>query len=305
MGNQIIRAAHWLAWAMDYPDDIRLVNLAFWPYASSFQGTVDWPGCAYPSAIKGLDDLARLRSHLPGWFLDKAERRFQHLVHAVGAVLPGMQRLDDCPDGAAGINLDGDDFYQRVVLKRVTTCAGWNITGWSRVRHHQNELRAFFRPHNPVAAKAAAFVAGLRERCDRVVGVFIRQGDYMTWQGGRFGFSTLHYVRWMRQVLDIESGHRVCFLITSDTWQDPGQFAGLPYVFSNGSKNAGGSAITSFAEMSECDLILTPPSTFSSAAAFVGKCPLWPVVRPDQSLSSDQIEHNVLLDEAISSKGWF
>lgn len=297
MGNQVLRAAHWLAWAMDYPDRAGVVNLAFWPYARFFEGSCAHRGCVYPGRSAAMDFLASVRDRLPEWFLNKAEWRTQHLVHSLGLYLPGAQRIGRRLGHDQRIDLEGDAFIDRLSGHRVTTCSGWGIAGWSRVRRRREELRAYFRPAGGMAMRAREFVAGRRARFGTVIGVLIRQGDYMTWRGGRFGYPTTEYVRWMRELLALEGGG-AGFLIASDTRQDPALFAGLPHVFSSGSVNAGGPAMASFAELAECDVVLSPPSTFSSTAAFVGGRPLWPVCERGQVLAKGQILADGLLDAA-------
>jgi hypothetical protein len=295
MGNQVLRWAHWLAWAMDYPDQVGVLNLAFWPYARFFEGSSAQPCCLFPSQSETLDFLASARRHLPDWFLARAEWRAQHAVHALGACVPGLGRIGRRWDNHEAISLEGHDFFERLRDRRVTTCAGWEITGWSRVRRRRDELRAYFRPAGEVGRRSREFVAEQRARFGKVVGVLIRQGDYMQWQRGRFGYPTNKYVEWMKEFSSLNGG-RVGFLIASDTWQNPALFEGLPHVFSGGSVNVGGPAIVSFAELAECDLVLSPPSTFSATAAFVGGRPFWPLCVPEQTLDASQILADGWLD---------
>ena len=42
-------------------------------------------------------------------------------------------------------------------------------------------------------------------------------------------------------------------------------------------------------ELSLCELIVSPPSTFSATAAFLGNKPLWPVAVWNQIMALDQI----------------
>ncbi len=297
MGNQVLRWAHWLAWAMDFSERVGVVNLSFWPYASFFEGTCERPGCSSPpNAV--LDRFVAWRDRLPEWFLHRAEWRAQQLVHALGACVPGAARIGRRWPPDLRIDLDGDRFVDRVGAHRVSTCAGWEIAGWERVRRRREELRAYFRPAGEHARRARDFVAAQRARFGRVVGVLIRQGDYMTWRDGCFGYPSSRYARWMHEYLALEGGGGAGFLIASDTTQDPACFAGLPHVFSSGSANAGGPAIASFAELAECDLVLSPPSTFSATAAFVGGRPLLPLCDEEQVLAREQILAEALLDAA-------
>lgn len=298
LGNQVLRWAHWLAWANDYGEEVGVVNTTFWPYAALFAGSAEHPGCMTPGSLRVLDVLARARAGAPAWLVEKTEWRVQHAVHALGLCVPGMQRVGRRVQHADDvIDLDGDAFFRRVSSHRVTTCAGWRIAGWERVGRRQEELRAYFQPAGEHALRARDFIEIQRARFGRLVGVLIRQGDYMTWREGRFGYPTEDYVEWMKQVLELEGGG-LGFVIASDTVQDPARFAGLPHVFSTGSANAGGPVIASFAELAGCDMVMGPPSTFSAMAAFAGGKPLWPVYARGQVMDRGQILYNALLDAA-------
>ncbi len=298
LGNQVLRWAHWLAWAMDHRDSAGVVNMAFWPYAGCFRGTAGNPGCVFPCNNQLADLLVHGREGLPEWLLKRLEWRAQRLTHGLG-ILPGAQRIEPGRNNQKDIDLDGTDFFEKVASRRVTMCSGWRISGWGRVRARQQELRAYFQPVNKQQQRAGRFIAEQRARFGRLVGVLIRQGDYMTWRGGCFGYSTKDYVTWMKQLVELEGGKGIGFVIASDTWQDATLFSGLPHVFSTGSVNAGGPAIASFAELAGCDVILAPPSTFAAMAAFSGECELWPLYERGQILSREQILHDALLDAAF------
>ncbi|MBK9990381.1 MAG: hypothetical protein IPP19_06530 [Verrucomicrobia bacterium] len=298
LGNQIIRWAHWIAWVRSHEGQIEVLNMAFWPYADCFQVWDDDRGCAFPKPSRLANLMVKSRAAVPTWVLSRVERRFQHLIHAAGYWCPGMHAitLDDL--GGESIDLDDPVFFDRIASRSVTTCSGWKIASWRLFAEHQTELRKYFQPTAGFALRAQEFITALRQRYDVLVGMFIRQTDYQIWAGGRFYFSTMDYVQWIRQLLDLHPGRRLAIVVASDEWQDTRAFAGLPCFFATGSVNSQGYWFESFVELSLCDLIISPPSTFGAAAAFVGAVPLWPVTMAGQSLASDQILTNSMVDAA-------
>jgi hypothetical protein len=289
LGNQILRFAHWIAWAREHEGQVEVLNLSFWPFASLFSVWEERCGCAYPTRPGLADKMAQLRAKVPGGLLTRKEWRVQRLVHALGRWRPGWQAIAIDRLLGESLDLEGSEFFQRIACCPVTTCSGWNIAGWNLFARHQVELRELFRPASGVLRLAREFIGSLRARHDVIVGLLIRQTDYQAWRGGRFCFPTEVYVQWIRQLLDLHAGRRVAIVIAADAWQDPALFAGLPCYFATGSINAGGHWFESFVELSLCDLVLSPPSTFSAMAAFIGAVPLWPVVAADQRLAFDQI----------------
>lgn len=289
LGNQIVRFVHWIAWACAHEGEVEVLNLAFWPFARHFALWREHPGCLFP-VRSGIEDgvarraaqSTRIRAAMEG------RMRLQHVVQAAGRWLPHWQAVELNIAEDESLNLDGAAFLNHVRRRRVTTCCGWRIASWRLVAEREREMRALFRPAVEFERGAAEFVGDIRRRHDIVVGVFIRHSDYSIWDEGRFYFSAMQYAGWMRQVLDLYPGKRVAFLIASDERQDPALFAGLPIFFASGTLNQGGHWFASWVELSLCDVIVTPPSTFSATAAFGGDVPLWPVVTGDQQIAWEQ-----------------
>jgi hypothetical protein len=289
LGNQLLRFMHWMAWAREHEGEVEVIDLAFWPYAEFFEQWKNHPACVYPVRPHRLDATARPFRRLPAWLGRRAEWRLQRVVHATGRWWPRWQAVG--LDDPAGENLDlkSPDFFSSVTKHRVTTCAGWRISNWNLFEKHQAAIKGCFRPEPTFVQRAEKFMAPLRDKYDVVAGLLIRQGDYRTWREGRFCFSAETYAGWIRQLIDLHPGRRVAIVMACDESQDPSAFAGLPCYFASGSANAGGHWFESLVELSRCDFVLSPPSTFGAMAAFVGGRSLWPLLAPEQALAFDQI----------------
>jgi hypothetical protein len=298
LGNQVIRLAHWLAWSRANSGKVNVIDMGFWRYAKYFNRWFEQPGCAFPRPSSIANRLAGLQALAPEPLLAHMEQRLQRLVHAAGRRWPGGDSI--ALDDAHGESFDLDDpaFLRDVTSRRLTTCSGWKIAAWRLVAEQQGELREYFRPRPHWTKVAGEFISGLRTRYDLVVGMQIRQSDYRTWNQGRFYFSTSQYVTWVRQLLDLHVGRRIVIVVASEERQDPGLFAGLPVCFATGAVNAGGHWFESWAELSRCDLVLSPPSTFSTTAAWLGNVPLWPLWDTSQNLAFNQLLRNPLVDAA-------
>lgn len=298
LGNQLIRFAHWIAWTREHPGQVEVLDMAFWPYAAYFSMWHDAPACVFPARANSLDRLALWYHSLPVWCRRRLERRIPWGMQALGCGWPRWQTVNHDAVSPDGIDLEAPEFYHQVMRRRVTICSGWKIAGWNFFGKHQAELRKVFRPKPAAARRAEEFIAALRREHDIIVGVLIRHGDYRVWRGGEFFFPASVYAGWIRQLLELHAGRRVAVVIASDEWQSPASFAGLPCHFATGSVNLGGPWFESFVELSLCDLVISPPSTFAAAAAFVGKVPLWPVAATDQTLDFDQILPDAMVDAA-------
>jgi hypothetical protein len=276
------------------------MNFAFWPYADFFEEWRERPGCVFPVRVGGADRLARWRAGQPGWLRVVSEKntRLPRIVQAAGRWWPGWGAVKLDIVGEESADLEDPRFFARLTRQPVTTCCGWEIASWRLVAAQQAELRSYFRPAPEFARTAADFIDGLRARHDLVVGVLIRQSDYQSWHEGRFYFPAARYAAWIRQVLELHAGRSVAFVVASEVRHDPEVFAGLPVHFATGSPNAGGCWFESWVELSLCDFVVSPPSTFSATAAFLGGVPLWPLVAAGQDMAFDQLIPDGLIGAA-------
>lgn len=89
---------------------------------------------------------------------------------------------------------------------------------------------------------------------------------------------------------------KVCFVIASDDVQNMDEFKNHDVYFSTGSKSMGGHFAESLAELSLCDLIVSPPSTFGVLASFLGNVPLLPLYDKNQHFNEYNIIRNSIFD---------
>lgn len=291
LGNQILRLVHWMAWARAHAGEVEVIDPAFWPYAGFFAHWSGYPGCTFPARASWADGLARAYVALPEWVRAAADRRnrFLRAVQSSGHWRPGWQAVELDVAREESIDLEGSAFMDQVRRRSVTVCSGWRIAGWRLVTEQQEELRPYFQPSPRFAVPAGEFIASLRSRHDLLIGLLIRQSDYRIWEDGRFFFSTECYVRWIRQLLDLFPGRRVAFVVAAEERLDPALWAGLPVFQASGNPEVRGHWFEKWVELSRCDFIAGPPSTFSATAAFLGGIPLWPLAREDQVLAHDQM----------------
>lgn len=291
LGNQVIRFVHWIAAARAGGDGFEVLNFAFWPFAPYFEVWRKHPACVYPLRKARVDTIARWYAALPSGLrqLLETRRALPRLVQAAGRVLPGWQAIGLNIAQDESLDLDLPEFRARVSRRSVTTCCGWRIATWAGVATQEAELRPYFRPAPEVRQVSDDFMARLRTRYDVLIGVLIRQSDYRQWNDGRFHFEASSYACWMRQLLDLHPGKRVGFVVASEVRQEPALFADLPYHPASGMPGEGGHWFESWVELSRCDLVVSPPSTFSATAAFVGGIPLWPVLVANQEMAFGQM----------------
>ncbi len=292
LGNQVLRFAHLLAWAREHAGEVEVRDLAFWPQAEYFATWREHPGCVFPLRPDAWDEAARALRLLPGWVRHRLDWRVQRRVLELGRRRAGWSAVE-LNDAAAEILDLGDPATTRQLIgSAVTTCAGWRVAGWEIFARHQDAVRPLFQPAREYAAAASGFLDALRSRHGFILGLHLRQGDYHLWHDGRFLFPIEQYARWIRQALDLHAGRNPAVVAVSDA-PVTGLPPGLPVY-----RPAGRSGMADWTILSQCDVILGPPSTFSATAAFVGARPLWPLGQREQTLDPAQLIPDSLVGAA-------
>lgn len=297
LGNQLIRFAHWLAWAQENQARVEVLNFAFWPYARFFEKWGECRSCQFPVRTTRMTRLARLIDRLPSGLRMHLQggRRISRLVHRLGRRWPGWQAIELDDRAGESLELADPGFMARILPFPVTTVAGWKVAAWGLFAEHEARLRELFLPSAQWMRRGESFLGQIRARHDYVIGLLIRQTDYRVWHEGRFSYSTDQYAQWVRQLLELRLGRNAAVVIACDEYQDPRAFAGLPCYFSQGAVNEGGHWFDSFVALSLCDLVVSPPSTFSAGAAFVGDVPLLPLTERGQCLAAGQVMPRAML----------
>lgn len=297
-GNQLLRFFHWTAWVRELDGRCSVLHLPFWPYAKLFSEWHQRPACVFPWREDWVNPLARLGDRWPwgeprniNWKLQRiAWRASRHLRRM------GVDIIDKPSHGT--VDLEHPAFVERARSTRYLVCAGWEYSCWSWLDRHSAEVRRLFAPLPPYRDPAEAFIADLRGHYDVLLGLFARRGDYREFFEGRFYYSWTDYVQWAREALEHYAGKRVVIVAASDDPIPIEAFKGLPVALTTGSVNRGGHWLESFLELALCDIILGPPSTFVTCAAFYGDKPWWPLRSAGQSLQTDQVLGRHLFDAA-------
>ncbi len=146
---------------------------------------------------------------------------------------------------------------------------GWLFRNPMGIRARRREVLEEIRPVPEIEAAVRDFIEPLRARCATVIGVHIRQGDYVHFKHGRF-FTEQKRVREIinqyveRFSIDINSA---CFVICSDEPVESRNFEGLLAVKSERD------FIHDLFILASCDTVLGSDSTFGALAAYYGDIP--------------------------------
>lgn len=254
LGNRLAYLRAYLAFALEY--DVTLLNLAFVEYSRYFT-------CSSHSMITLPQVLsAPLRYLLMLCLRLTADRE---TLFRLPVVTPNHQGTIDFTDPAI-----------------VTACAethviisdGWPIINFSLLKKYDDQVKRIFTPVDKILAEVSRFIQQARTGCELLIGIHIRQGDYLTWNNGRYFFHTDEYVDIMAKLQQIHDKRRVRFVVASNEQQNWDLFAGFDYI------QAPGSTVVDMYVLAECDEIYGPQSSFSGWASFYGNVPLCWITTP-------------------------
>ncbi len=182
-------------------------------------------------------------------------------------------------------NQDGGSDVDEVFISQgremlLLLATGWNLTSFADVETHASQIRRAFTPALSTRAAVNEWL-GRRSGHFPLVGLHVRRTDYRLWEGGRYFWTDEQYLDLVESVL--ESGPHE-FVLTTDEPASVGRaLSEHPAVTVSPL-----SAPEDLYLLSRCDLIVGPPSTFSTWASFYGDVPLLHPEDPSSGLSPSE-----------------
>jgi hypothetical protein len=135
---------------------------------------------------------------------------------------------------------------------------------------HLDTIRHIYKPDNAITSEVDSIFLNNRMKNNRIIGVHIRRGDYLTFQNGKYFYDLIEYKELMEQIVDLFPEDKVSFFIASNENVSMSDFAGL-----NCFSLPNSFAVKDLYGLGLCDYIIGPPSTFSAWASLYGDVPLY------------------------------
>ncbi len=284
MGNRLNLFAHFMGFAIE--NNLKVINPAFEDYANLFETTSQDIFCRFPVknfAPKPKPLEKKLRSKffrytaLTAELIDKIniEQKFLKTIEA--------KTKKDYLDLSKLENSSYIRQWNIVIVK------GYFFRDYLSVAKHANAIRAYFKPLKKYQDSVSYLVNTIRNNCDILIGIHIRQGDYMQAFPEHF-HDTSAYVRIMQKVEALFENKKVAFLVCSDSKQDKNQFSKFNFTFGSNQ------IVEDMYSLSQCDYIIGVRSSYSRWASFYGNVPLYVVREPDKDVFLEDFKINFLDD---------
>ena len=245
LGNLLFLYAHFIGFCLK--NQVQLFNPAFSEYEHEFE---------LNTGSEAVDRLLVNRTKFPYTFkvcnlIMKILRKTGWKTNSIGSFSIG---------NAEDYDLDSDT---TILKSRNTFVAGWLYRGNSGVVAHKEVIGHMFTLSRANRSKLALY----KERhfsSDRPnIGVHIRLGDYKEFEGGQYYFEIAEYVKVMERIAAYYKGMHLHFLVCSNENLTIDSFGGLHVSLGDGSP------VIDMYALSECDLVIGPPSTFTMWGQFL------------------------------------
>lgn len=149
---------------------------------------------------------------------------------------------------------------------------GWLFRNSIGLKKYHKEIVRYFKPKDIYNSQVLKFAQSLRQKYKLVIGVHIRQGDYKTWQGGKFFFSCADVAPILHDFLKHQNQYspdEIVFVICSDGMVEESFFSDFNIVCGPGTE------VTDLYMLAQTDMIIGSNSTYGTWAAYYGQIPFF------------------------------
>jgi hypothetical protein len=229
-----------------------------------------------------LQKLATKKAHVPkrvlgfsvasSRTLDLSIRAAIRLLVRLQSIFPLVKRFVEVvtPPRCGRVNLDDPVWAEKFREKRkIFIFCDWNTLAPRTFSKHKAWVLEGIRPRKEAASRVVSFVEELRHGRPFLVGLVVRREDYETYMNGKYFFSMAAYRQVADRMLKLLRGRKVRFFICSIDEEDFSVFDGLDFLFRSGHP------IENLYTLSECDYIISVPSTYAMWASLVGGVPAY------------------------------
>lgn len=272
IGNRLEQFSHLIA--LQAETGCRIVNPSFSIYSEFFEGTCDDALCRYPAIHSGHSN--RLTQRLLYWLIRLAmsARLLSFVSKSVWI---------DIHWSAPAYDLGNPNFRRFIKDYRWIFLTGhWKHRHWSAYQQSIPLIRKHFRLVPNLRAQVERHIARVREACDVLIGLHVRQGDNFTDPVRRDAFSSEEHARVAKHIAKLFPKRRLAFLLCTNKPQPLELYSGLK-VF-----DGPGDFILDMYSLAECDYIAgAGQSSFSGWASLMGQKPRYRLFDPNKPLTLD------------------
>lgn len=279
LGNRLRLYSNLIAFAINH--QVRVINLSFFEYYKYFKTTQNSPVPIYPDDEKlSITEVLFIKLviiifRLLSIFGDYGINKLYYLLNLYFITFYKSKIFSK--DKYPKISLSDPEFLKILENNKTIVLQSWEHT-YTPFFRFAEDIRSYFVPTDSHMSLVNQIIEMARTKCDILIGVHIRHGDYKQFEDGKYFFSVEEYYNVMKKLLEyFPKGKKITFLICSDEKQDL-MLSDLDIVLGTGH------LIEDLYLLSKCDYIVGCPSTYNMWASFHGSVPLYHITKPNAEI---------------------
>lgn len=259
----------------------------FWSYIDSIGWAIENKKCVYvlfwDPSLKDFDNLAN-NPFIKFPFYSKA--LFKYIDENKYLYL--LKRIITCRYSKL--------IYKRLIHRFIIAQRSYNFHNDHYFYPKQLEkIKQIYIPNKNIVSKINELFSQNKKRGDMIVGVHVRRGDYVNWRDGKYFYSQEEYDAFMSHVETLFPENNIMFYIaTNDTTTKKALLRKHNVI-----NEECGTAAEDLYALSQCDLIIGPPSSFSRWASLMGNVPIYLIWDKHHEISRTSFSPMRYLNERI------
>lgn len=271
LGNSLFMFAGFIGNSIE--NNYQVINLEFYEYARYFENCCDRLIIKYPEQRTSKN----LMFLIP--FITKFVEKFSSFLCKFGTYVFKAKILTIIKEDIDNIYHLNSKKFESIALKSNTTIIYARANDDINRNKHSDEIRKFFRLTPIHKENVAFFIHNARKKCEILIGIHVRLGDYRTYDNGKYCYSLLQYAAVMKNISTLFPDKKVCFLICSNESLDTTSFKDISFIIGPNH------IIEDMYCLTKCDYITGPPSTYTMWASFYGEVPLHMLIDIEQEIT--------------------
>ena len=162
------------------------------------------------------------------------------------------------------------------IFSHLCLAMGWQFRTTELIKKNRKEILEIFSPSSFYELQIKNFISQTKTLDSVLIGVHLRRGDYVRFEGGKYFYDLETYIRIINNLFQLFQNQKIKLLFFSNEHE----FSKIIQNHFQHSVIAPGHELVDLYCLAECDYIIGPPSTYSLWASYYGGVPLYLIENP-------------------------
>jgi Glycosyl transferase family 11 len=284
--NQMFPFANVIAFAS--VNNKTVIYPSFAKHAESFPYFQNNDLCQFPMEkdVNKICTVLTKNRLLEKWFL-----RINHKLQIFPHILMN-------PEQSYNFEIESNkEMNKRIISAPVAVFDGLYFLSDQNFIRAKDTIKKVFSPSSDIKHNVDACINRARQNTDILIGTHMRFGDYLTLKKD-LAYNVNEYYEVMQKIKKLFRTKKVTFLLCSDQQQNVNDFPKLR------TEIGPGHYVEDLFCLSECDLIIGPPSTFSQWASFYGDVPRYQINYKNEISCGQKVPEPRIEDFLVHTTGF-